>query len=285
MLSQCILLLKKIHFKGVKDDWVAEKRLDIALVENRLASSRERAKEMIKSGQVTINGNSCDKPSKIIFENDKLEIIGETLKYAGRGGLKFEHALDKFEISVKECVCVDIGASTGGFTDCMLQNGAKKVYAVDVGHSQLVEVLKNNIKVVNMEKTDVRTLTKQSFNESINFIATDVSFISLKLVLPKIYELLEDNCQAVVLIKPQFEAGKSNLNKNGIVRDSKVHIKVLKDIYSYSQSLGFSIKGLCFSSIKGGKGNIEYLMLLEKSCDKSKLFDFKNLVEDAFYIL
>ncbi len=264
---------------------MAEKRLDIALVENSLASSRERAKEMIKSGQVTVNGSSCDKPSKIISENDKLEIIGETLKYAGRGGLKLEHALDKFEISIKECVCVDIGASTGGFTDCMLQNSAKKVYAVDVGHSQLVEILKNNPKVVNMEKTDIRTLTRQSFDESINFIATDVSFISLKLVLPKIYELLEDKRQAVVLIKPQFEAGKSNLNKNGIVRDSKVHIKVLKDIYSYSQQLGFSIKGLCYSSIKGGKGNIEYLILLEKSCDKSKLFDFKSLVEDAFYIL
>lgn len=264
---------------------MAEKRLDIVLVEKGLANSRERAKEMIKSGQVTINGNLCDKPSKIISDNDKLEIIGETLKYAGRGGLKLEHALDKFEISIKECVCVDIGASTGGFTDCMLQNGVKKVYAVDVGHSQLVESLKNDPNVVNMEKTDVRTLTKQAFNESINFIATDVSFISLKLVLPKIYELLEDKCQAVVLIKPQFEAGKSNLNKHGIVIDQKVHIEVLKEIYFYSQSLGFAVKGLCYSPIKGGKGNIEYLMLLEKSSDISELFDFKNIVEDAFDIL
>lgn len=264
---------------------MTEKRLDIALVDMGLSSSRERAKELIKSGQVMLNGCVCDKPSKKVSEYDKLEIIGETFKYVSRGGLKLEQALEMFELNIKALICLDIGASTGGFTDCMLQHGAKRVYAVDVGHSQLDDSLKNNPQVVSMEKTDIRTLIKQSFNESIRFIATDVSFISLKLVLPKIYEILDDEYQAVVLIKPQFEAGKSNLNKHGIVNEPKLHIKVLQEIYNCSQSLGFSVKGLCHSPIKGGKGNIEYLMLLEKTFDKSKIFDFDSIVENAFYIL
>ncbi|NLP27127.1 MAG: TlyA family RNA methyltransferase [Clostridiales bacterium] len=264
---------------------MAEKRLDITLVEMGLSSSRERAKEMIKLGQVIINGHQVIKPSRIIYADDKLEIVGKTLKYVGRGGLKLEYALDRFNIDIKESICLDIGASTGGFTDCMLQNGVRKVYAVDVGHSQLADSLRNNPKIVNMEKTDIRTLSKQHFNEDINFIAIDVSFISLKLILSKVFELLDDGFQCIALIKPQFEAGRQNLNKHGIVLNPKVHISVLEEIYSFSKGLGFSVRGLCCSPIRGGKGNIEYLILLEKSFIPCELFNFKNLVEKTFHIL
>lgn len=240
-------------------------RADVFLFENNLVKSRQLGKNLIKEGRLLINGIICFKPSVEVSSTDTIEIVGDNPKYVGRGGIKLETAINKFNISLKDKTCIDIGASTGGFTDCMLQNGAIKVFAVDVGHDQLDSSLRSDSRVINLEKTNIREVDNSIFmNDTIQFISIDVSFISLKLVLPKAYELLSSGGNLVALIKPQFEAGKSNLNKNGIVKSEKVRNNVVTDIQAFSQSLGFTILGVCQSAITGSKGNIEYLMYVQK---------------------
>ncbi|MBE6730232.1 MAG: TlyA family RNA methyltransferase [Ruminococcaceae bacterium] len=240
-------------------------RADLLLCKLNLAESREKAKNMIQSGVVFLGSEKISKPSLLLNESDLPEIRGETLKYVSRGGLKLEKAINLFKIDLQNKVCMDIGASTGGFTDCMLQNGAKKVYAVDVGTNQLHEKLKSDARVVNLEKTNARNITKEAVPEGIDFISCDVSFISLKIILPVIKELLSGYSEAMCLIKPQFEAGKQNIGKNGVVKDKSVHCSVLKDICDFALSLGLSISGLSYSPIKGPEGNIEYLIYLKKN--------------------
>lgn len=239
-----------------------QSRLDLYLSENKIVKSRSVAAKMIKEGKISVNGKVCTKSSFMISETDKIEVTGDMPKYVGRGGLKLEKAIDFFNIDLKGKICIDIGASTGGFTDCMLQNSAEKVYAVDVGSDQLDEKLKADNRVVSMEKTDIRNITDEI--PSAEFISIDVSFISLKLVLPSAYRLLCNDGSLVALIKPQFEAGKGNLNKKGIVKDEKVRRKVCEDIKEFASSCGFYIIGLTESPISGGDGNIEYLIYIKK---------------------
>ncbi len=256
-------------------------RLDCVLAARGIASSRSSAKEMILSGAVTVNGKFVTKPSAEISDSDVVESLVQQI-YVGRGALKLEKAAEVFNLSFEGKICLDIGASTGGFTDFMLRNGASKVYAVDVGSDQLAESLRSDRRVVSMEKTDIRTVTTDDLGGSVDFICTDVSFISLKMILPKIYELLKDGETAAVLIKPQFEAGKSNIGKHGIVKDMKVHVNVLADIDRFAAELGLVPEGFCFSPIKGGSGNIEYLMKVRKNTGNRVLCDFKGLVSDSF---
>lgn len=256
-------------------------RIDVYLAEKGLVKSRERAKSLIKSGQILADGKVVSKPSLEVAEDVKIEIIGEQLKYVGRGGLKLEKAIAVFGIDLAERVCIDIGASTGGFTDCMLRNGAAYVYAVDVGHDQLDEKLLNDVRVKNMERTNIKSLTASDFDMSPTFISTDVSFVSLKQILPKIKELLPENGEAAILIKPQFEAGKSGIGKNGIVKDRKVHERVLEDITAFCFSQKLEVLALTHSPISGGDGNIEYLAHL-KNGEKVNDFDYKNIVSAAF---
>lgn len=256
-------------------------RIDIYLSENGYVKSRERAKTLVKAGQVQVNGVVVSKPSYNVPEEADVKITGEQLKYVGRGGLKLEKALSVFDINLENKICLDIGASTGGFTDCMLQNGASYVYAVDVGHDQLDETLANDKHVKNMERTNIRDLTPEDFVPNPSFIATDVSFVSLKQILPKIKELLPENGEAVVLIKPQFEAGKAAIGKNGIVKDKKVHEKVLADIVSFCFSQQLEVKNLIHSPISGGDGNVEYLADVIEGT-KNQNFDYKKIVSTAF---
>ena len=237
-------------------------RLDLYLSENKIVKSRNIAATMIKDGKISVNGVVCTKPSLMVSDNDKVEITGDMPKFVGRGGLKLEKALEYFCIDLKNKICIDIGASTGGFTDCMLQSGAEKVYAVDVGSDQLDEKLKNDSRVISMEKTDIRNVTDEI--PAVDFISIDVSFISLKFVLPTAFRLLEETGDLVALIKPQFEAGKSNLNKKGIVKDEKVRQKVCDEIKQFAISCGFSFNGITTSPISGGDGNTEYLIYLMK---------------------
>lgn len=257
-----------------------DKRLDILIYEKKLAKSREAAKELIKNNQIFVDGKIISKPSAIVSENTDTMVIGDVLKYVSRGGLKLEKAINEFNISLNNKICMDIGASTGGFTDCMLQNGARKVYAVDVGHSQLVPELSDDSRVINMEKTNIRTLEKEKISDIIEFISVDVSFISLKLVLPKLSEFISDEGEIVALIKPQFECGKAALSKNGILKNKNDHISILKKIITYIRN-DFTVKGLCFSPIKGGDGNVEYLIYLTKS-GIDRQIEEKIIVEEAF---
>lgn len=236
-------------------------RLDVYLTEKGLCKSRTAAQSLIKGGGVSVNGKPCEKPSLDLSESDTVEITGEQLRYVGRGGLKLEGALSAFSLELSGLVCLDIGSSTGGFTDCMLQNGAARVYAVDVGTDQLHEKLRADSRVVVMEQTDIRTA---ELPEKVDFIGTDVSFISLKAVIPHIDRLLKDGGRAVALIKPQFEAGRSALNKKGIVKDEKTRRKVVEDITEFAEQCGFKVAGIADSPIHGGDGNIEYLMCIEK---------------------
>ncbi len=258
-----------------------EGRLDLVLAEMGLASSRQKAKELILEGHAEVNGKICTKPSYKVTESDSVNISGETLKYVGRGGLKLEKIIELCSPEIEGKVCMDIGASTGGFTDCMLQNGAKLVYAVDVGSGQLAQKLCEDSRVVNMEKTDIRKLERQSLALLPDFISVDVSFISLKYILEYVYDFLAENGTAAVLVKPQFEVGRENVGKNGIVKSRKAHVNALMGIISFAEETGFSVSAICHSPITGSKGNIEYLMCLRKNGD-SVLYDVKKLVDDAF---
>ena len=241
-----------------------KKRLDIMMVEQGLAPSREKAKAYIMAGEVYVNGQKEDKAGSMFAETAKLEVRGKTLPYVSRGGLKLEKAMTHFGVTLKDKVCMDVGASTGGFTDCMLQNGAVKVYSVDVGHGQLAWKLVQDDRVVCMDRTNIRYVTQDDIDDVIEFASIDVSFISLTKVLLPVRELLSENGQIVCLIKPQFEAGRENVGKKGVVRDKKVHTQVIEMVIEYAKSIGFGIINLDFSPVKGPEGNIEYLLYLQK---------------------
>ncbi len=243
-----------------------KKRLDIILFERGFAESREKAKALIMSGIVYVNDQKELKAGRDIKPQDIIEVRGSTLKYVSRGGLKLEKAMESFPINLQDFVCMDIGASTGGFTDCMLQNGAKKVYSIDVGYGQLAWKLRSDERVINLERTNFRYVTKEEIPEDIDFASVDVSFISLKLILPVMYNLLKENGEAVCLIKPQFEAGKENVGKKGVVREPSIHESVIVKIAKFANSRKFQVLGLEHSPVKGPEGNIEYLMYIKK-CD------------------
>ena len=240
-------------------------RLDVALVENGHAQSREKAKALIMSGIVFVNNQKCDKAGESVKPTDIIEVRGDKLKYVSRGGLKLEKAINSFEINLNGCVCADIGASTGGFTDCMLQNGAVKVYAIDVGYGQLAWKLRTDERVINLERTNFRYVTKEQVDSPLDFASVDVSFISLSHILPVMRTLLKDGAKAVCLIKPQFEAGKDGVGKKGVVRDKNVHIAVIEKIIGLIKENSYSLLGLDFSPVKGPEGNIEYLCYIMKS--------------------
>ncbi|MBQ7133388.1 MAG: TlyA family RNA methyltransferase [Ruminococcus sp.] len=242
-----------------------KKRLDVLVFEKGFAESREKAKAIIMAGQVYVNNQKADKAGVSYDENLPLEVRGDTQKYVSRGGYKLEKAMNSFPITLNDKITMDIGASTGGFTDCMLQNGAKKVYSVDVGYGQLAWKLRNDERVVNLERTNMRYVTDEQVPDKIDFFSVDVSFISLKLILPVARELLGESGEAVCLIKPQFEAGKENVGKNGVVRDKNVHIDVVETIIDFCLNNGFDVLGLDFSPIKGPQGNIEYLIHIRKA--------------------
>lgn len=248
-------------------------RLDILMVEKGLAQSRERAKAMIMAGQVYIDNQKCDKAGLSVSSETEIEVRGETLKYVSRGGLKLEKAMQEFPVTLNGKITMDIGASTGGFTDCMLQNGASKVYAVDVGYGQLAWKLRTDERVVNLERTNIRYVTKEQVPDTIDFASIDVSFISLKLVLPVAKELLSDNGEIVALIKPQFEAGREQVGKKGVVRDISVHKQVIKNVLNIIEELGMYASGLSFSPVKGPEGNIEYLVWITKNPTDTKVSD------------
>ena len=240
-----------------------KERLDVLMVQRNLAESREKAKALIMSGIVYVNGQKEDKAGTSFEETVQIEVRGSTLKYVSRGGLKLEKAMSRFGVQLAGKVCMDVGASTGGFTDCMLQNGAVKVYAVDVGHGQLAWKLRNDDRVICMEKTNIRYVTPEDIGDHIEFASIDVSFISLTKVLGPVKQLLTDDGQVVCLIKPQFEAGREKVGKKGVVREKSVHLEVIEMVMGYAGSIGFGILGLEFSPIKGPEGNIEYLLYLQ----------------------
>lgn len=245
-----------------------KERLDVILVNQGHAPSREKAKAIIMSGNVYVNGQKEDKAGSQFDESKiQLEVRGTQLKYVSRGGLKLEKAMESWDISLEGKVCMDIGASTGGFTDCMLQNGAKKVYSVDVGKGQLDWKIRNDDRVIVMEKTNIRYVTKDDIEDVINFISIDVSFISLLLVLPVALDLLDDKKEMVMLIKPQFEAGREKVGKKGVVRDASVHEEVIEKVAGYIIKSGLKAKGLEYSPVKGPEGNIEYLLYV--GCEES----------------
>ena len=247
-----------------------KERLDILLVNRGLAPSREKAKALIMSGDVFVDGEREDKAGTMFPDTAKIQVHGNMLRYVSRGGLKLEKALQEFPISLKGAVCMDIGASTGGFTDCMLQNDAAKVFSVDVGYGQFAWKLRQDERVVCMEKTNIRYVTKEQIGEELDFASVDVSFISLIKVLPTAYQLLRAGGEMVCLIKPQFEAGKEKVGKKGVVRDPATHLEVIEKIVAFSIECGFSVLGLSFSPIKGPEGNIEYLIYIRKDGEGKK---------------
>lgn len=242
-----------------------KERLDVLLVKRNLAESREKAKAIIMSGNVFVEGQREDKAGTTFSDEVSIEIKGHTLPYVSRGGLKLEKAIRNFDVSVEGKVCTDVGSSTGGFTDCMLQNGAKKVYAIDVGRGQLAWKLRQDERVVCMEKTNIRYVTPEDLGEPVDFSSIDVSFISLTKVLLPICNYLREKGQIVALIKPQFEAGREKVGKKGVVREKSTHVEVIDMVKEYALSIGFDILNLEFSPIRGPEGNIEYLIHLEKS--------------------
>ena len=242
-----------------------KERLDVILVRQGYAQSREKAKALLMTGNVFVDGQREDKAGTTFDESKiRIEVKGNPLPYVSRGGLKLEKALAQFPIVLQDAVCMDIGASTGGFTDCMLQNGAAKVYAIDVGHGQLAWKLRNDERVVCMEKTNFRYVTDQEIKETVDFASVDVSFISLTKILIPARNLLRDGGGMVCLIKPQFEAGRDKVGKKGVVRDPKVHTEVVHKVIDYADMIGFAVNGITFSPVKGPEGNIEYLLWIVK---------------------
>ena len=241
-----------------------KERLDVLVVQRGLAPSREKAKALIMAGVVLVNDEREDKAGSMFPPDVEIRIKGTPQKYVSRGGYKLEKALEVWPIRLEDRVCMDVGASTGGFTDCMLQNGARKVYAVDVGTNQLAWKLRQDPRVVCMEQTNVRYLQPEQIPEAVTFVSIDVSFISLTKVLPAICAVMEEGAEMAALVKPQFEAGREKVGKKGVVRDAKVHEQVLREVVSFAEANGFAVLGLSFSPIRGPEGNIEYLMYLRK---------------------
>jgi 23S rRNA (cytidine1920-2'-O)/16S rRNA (cytidine1409-2'-O)-methyltransferase len=260
-------------------------RLDVKLFSDGLTESREKAKAFIMAGQVYVNGEKAKKAGDLVNPEDKIELRGIN-EFVSRGGYKLKKALSSFNIDLNDKVCIDIGASTGGFTDCMLQNGAKKVYSVDVGYGQLAWKIRTDPRVVNLERTNFRYITKDLIPDEADFASVDVSFISLKLVLPAAKPLLKDGAEMVCLIKPQFEAGRENVGKKGVVRDPQVHLDVINGIIEFVKSINFAVLGLDFSPIKGPEGNIEYLLYIKKSdSSESVLVNPENIVNKSHSLL
>lgn len=249
--------------------YIMKERLDIIMVNRGLTTSREKAKILIMEGIVFVDNQKSDKPGTMYDENCKIEVRDNRIRYVSRGGLKLEKAINKFSISLNGLNCMDIGASTGGFTDCMLQNGAEIVYSIDVGYGQLDWKLRNNPKVINMERTNIRYVENSNIKHDIDFFSIDVSFISLTKVLPVVRNLIKQDALGVCLIKPQFEAGREKVGKKGVVRDKSVHIEVIEKICNFCLENGFSILNLDYSPIKGPEGNIEYLLHIKKSDNSS----------------
>lgn len=255
----------------MKEEKKQKERLDVLLVKRALAESREKAKALIMTGNVFVNEQREDKAGSTFPVDASIEIKGKSMKYVSRGGYKLEKAVELWHVPLKGKICMDVGSSTGGFTDCMLQNGAAKVYAIDVGTNQLAWKLRQDERVISMEKTNIRYVTEENVPEKIGFSSIDVAFISLTKVLLPVRELLEEKGQVVALVKPQFEAGREKVGKKGVVRDKKVHLEVVSRIMAYVLEIGFRILDFSFSPIKGPEGNIEYLLYLEKSQEQQKL--------------
>ena len=267
---------------SAENNKTTKKRLDILLTERGLAASREKAKAIIMSGIVFVDGEREDKAGSTFPEEVKIEVKGNTNPYVSRGGLKLAKAMEVFGIRLDGFVCMDVGASTGGFTDCMLKNGASKVYSVDVGHGQLDWGLRNDERVVVMEKTNIRYVTPEDIDDKLDFASIDVSFISLEKVLPPVRELLKDEGEVVCLIKPQFEAGPDKVGKKGVVRDKAVHEEVVETIIGFARANGFVPLALDYSPVKGPEGNIEYLLYIRKSDaadEGNTAFDAHGVVE------
>lgn len=260
---------------------MAKQRLDVVMAERGLAESRQKAQAVIMAGQVYVDGRKVEKAGTPVSPEASIEIRGKTLPYVSRGGLKLEKAMSIWPIALQDAICMDIGASTGGFTDCMLQNGAAKVYAVDVGYGQLAWKLRSDPRVVCLERTNARYLSRQEIPEEPDFSSVDVSFISLKLILPAIAGVLREGGQAAALIKPQFEAGREKVGKKGVVRDPAVHVEVLEHFLDHARESGFTVLDLSYSPVRGPEGNIEYLGYLVKGPGPEKPFDLQTLVEQS----
>ena len=258
-----------------------KKRLDTVVVDLGFAETRSKASAIIMSGEIYVNGQKETKSGYAVKDTDKIEFKGKKMPFVSRGGYKLEKAMKTFPISLQSCICMDIGASTGGFTDCMLQCGASKVYAIDVGYGQLAWKLRTDERVVNLERTNFRYLTKEIVTDDIDFASIDVSFISLKKILPVLFNFLKDGGKTVALIKPQFEAGKDKVGKKGVVRDINTHKEVISSIVDFAFETGFSVLGLDFSPIRGPEGNIEYLIYLSKDNEKQLLVDIEKINEIA----
>ena len=258
-----------------------KKRLDTVVVDLGFAETRSKASAIIMSGEIYVNGQKETKAGYAVKDTDKIEFKGKKMPFVSRGGYKLEKAVKAFDISLSDCICMDIGASTGGFTDCMLQCGAKKVYSIDVGYGQLAWKLRTDERVVNLERTNFRYLTNETVTDEIDFASIDVSFISLKKILPVLFGFLKENGETVALIKPQFEAGKEKVGKKGVVRDVNIHKEVISGIIDFAYETGFSVLNLDFSPIRGPEGNIEYLVYLSKSSEKQLLVNTDKINEIA----
>lgn len=255
-----------------------KERIDILLVEKNFFDSRAKAKTMIMLGKILVNGQKIDKAGTLINRDAEIKIIGEEMPFVSRGGFKLQKALEVFGIDLREKICADVGASTGGFTDCMLQHGAKKIYAIDVGYGQLAWKLRNDERVINFERTNIRNVTRAEVKDILDFASIDVAFISLDKVLPVVFNLLGDDGEVATLIKPQFEAGREQVGKKGVVRDKKIHAEVIERVLNFAEEIGFKICGINFSPVKGSEGNIEYLAHLSK-WDKGQGISDKEIFE------
>ena len=253
-------------------------RLDVLLVERGFQESRQKAQAVIMAGSVFVAGQRVDKPGTAVSEDAQIEVRGGGLRYVSRGGLKLEKAMQTWPITLTGKICADIGASTGGFTDCMLQNGAEKVYAVDVGYGQLDWKLRNDPRVVCLERTNARYLSHEEVPDALDFASIDVSFISLKLIFPALYQLLREGGEIACLIKPQFEAGREKVGKKGVVRDPAVHLEVLEHFLEHAKENNFTVLGITYSPIRGPEGNIEYLGYLRKSEEADVEVDLAAIV-------
>ncbi len=260
---------------------MAKIRLDQYLLDHAFAESREKAKAMIMEGIVYVNGQKSDKPGHTVPENCTVEVRGTILPYVSRGGLKLEKALRVFSVSALDRICLDCGASTGGFTDVLIQNGAARVYAVDVGYGQLAWKLRNDPRVINLERTNARYLTREQIPDPIELVVMDASFISLRLLFPAMTSLMKKGADLICLIKPQFEAGRENVGKKGVVRSKDVHIAVIRDILDFAPTVGLYPSGLGYSPIRGPEGNIEYICHMTNREEENAAFDIVQVVEES----